>query len=85
MKKIALKRKDLNNPVIQAYSRAVQMGYASHHVLPSTTGWAVKKAGASRASRIFTTQREAIQYGRTIAKNRGQELIIHNKDGRIGG
>ncbi|WP_202925114.1 DUF2188 domain-containing protein [Myxacorys almedinensis] len=37
------------------------------HVVPHSEGWAVKSEGASRASRVFETQREAISYGREQA------------------
>ena len=83
MKKIPLKRQNLRNPLIDAYSKAVRKGYSSHHVLPSSNGWAVKRVGVSRSSRIFRTQKEAIRYGRSIVKNQGQDLIIHNKNGRV--
>ena len=36
-----------------------------------------------RASSHTETKKEAINIGRTISKNQGTELVIHNKDGRI--
>jgi uncharacterized protein YdaT len=59
------------------------MSKNSQHVAPSTGGWSVRKAGASRASAVFKTQAEAIQRGREIAQNQKSELFIHGKDGRI--
>jgi uncharacterized protein YdaT len=53
------------------------------HVVPKGDKWSVRKAGASRASAIFETQREAIDEAKKIAKNQGTELYIHGKDGRI--
>ena len=83
MKKIILKRRDPNNPQIKAYSRAVENGYKTQHVLPSKNGWVVKKAGASKASKVFEKQDSAIKFGTKIAKNNKTELIVHGKDGRI--
>lgn len=53
------------------------------HVVPKDGGWAVKTAGASRAAKITSTQREAIAKGTEMARNKRTELIIHREDGRI--
>jgi len=54
-----------------------------HVVKNSNGGWAVKKGGSSRATKIYTTQKDAIVAGRAIAKNQHAEFYIHGKDGRI--
>lgn len=57
---------------------------ATQHVVRHVDGgWGVKKGGAARATKHFDTQREAIDYGRTVAKNQSAEFYIHGKDGRI--
>jgi Uncharacterized protein conserved in bacteria (DUF2188) len=57
---------------------------ASKHVVPSGTGgWAVKNSGATRASRTFETQQQAVTYARDAAKKGGTELYIHGRDGTI--
>lgn len=53
------------------------------HVLPGNGNWAVKKEGGQKASRVTSTQKEAIQLGREIAKGNHSELLIHGKNGRI--
>lgn len=53
------------------------------HVVPREDGWAVKREGASRASKTFDTQADAIKYGRDQAKGNKGELFIHGRDGRI--
>jgi hypothetical protein len=55
----------------------------NQHVTPRGGKWQVKGAGSSRATIITSTQREAIQVAKTIAKNQGSELFIHNKHGQI--
>jgi hypothetical protein len=55
----------------------------NQHVLPRSDGWAVKKAGASRDTRIFEKQSQAIEYAKDVAKNNKSELFIHSRDGRI--
>jgi hypothetical protein len=59
------------------------MAKKGQHVIPSSGGWSVKKAGASRASSTHATQQEAIEAATQIAKNQRTELYIHGRDGRI--
>ena len=55
----------------------------NQHVLPRDNGWAVKTAGASRDTKVFNTQREAIAKATSIAKNNKSEIFIHGETGRI--
>lgn len=55
----------------------------THVVTNPNGGWSVRKSGASRASKIFGTQNEAVQYARSSAKKALGELYIHGEDGRI--
>lgn len=55
----------------------------SQHVVKSSDGWAVKKGGSTRATKVFSTQQEAVTHGRNIAKNQKAEFYIHGKDGKI--
>lgn len=45
----------------------------------STGMWQVKSEGASRAAATATTKQAAMAKGRSIAINRGSELIGHNR------
>jgi len=83
MRKKALPRKNLNNPQVKAYSRALKKGLLNHHIIPVSDGWAVKKAGSSRSSKVFSTQKKAISHGSKIARNNKTELFIHKSNGRI--
>ena len=53
------------------------------HVVSRNEGWVVRKDGNSRALSVHTTQREAIDAARQLARSKQGELIIHGKDGRI--
>lgn len=53
------------------------------HVVPRDGRWAVKGAGAERATVVVDTQKEAIGRAREIASNQGTELFVHGRDGRI--
>ena len=54
-----------------------------HVVRNSNGGWAVKKGGAFRATKVYSTQKEAVMAGREIAKKQSAEFYIHGIDGRI--
>ncbi len=56
---------------------------SNQHIVKHQKGWAVKKAGSPKATLITTTQAEAIQVGKRIAKNQQSELVIHGLNGRI--
>lgn len=55
----------------------------NQHVVPRNGQWAVRGAGNVKATRVFSTQGEAIDAAREIARNQGTELVIHRPDGRI--
>lgn len=55
----------------------------NQHIVPQGDGWAVKGAGANRATVVVNTQKEAIDRAREIARNQGTEVLIHGRDGRI--
>ena len=55
----------------------------NQHVVPHPDGWAVKGAGNEKATKITTTQKEAIEKAREIAKNQQSELVVHRKNGQI--
>ena len=53
------------------------------HVTTRSSGWALKAEGSQRASKIFPTQKEAIDAGRAQTQRNGGELLIHNRRGQI--
>ena len=56
----------------------------TYHVIIRESGWSVKRAGASRATSVHKTQKEAVAAARRIAsKHQPSELVIHRKDGTI--
>jgi hypothetical protein len=83
MRKKLLPRKNLNNPQIKSYTKAVEKGMNSQHVIPVNGSWAVKRVGAARASKVFDTQREAVSYGQKMARSKKSDLFVHGISGRI--
>ena len=59
------------------------MSKRNQHVVPHADGWAVRGAGASRATETFDRKSEAVERAREIAQHQGTELVIHGKDGQI--
>ena len=52
------------------------------HIISRKQDWAVKKEGASRASKIYSSKDIAINSSEKL-RNTGHDLIIHKKDGTI--
>lgn len=53
------------------------------HVVPHSDGWAVRREGADRVSRTHTTQTDATNWARDVARREEGEVIIHRPDGTI--
>lgn len=54
------------------------------HTVPHGDGWANKREGSDKVSKVFDTKSPAQKAGRTTAKREKTEHFIHNKDGKIG-
>lgn len=53
------------------------------HVIPRDGQWAVARE-ASKADRLFTTQRQAIETAKVIVKKEGSgQVVVHQRDGRV--
>lgn len=59
------------------------MSKKNQHVVPKGDDWAVKGAGNEKATRVVSTQAEAIKIAREIAINQKSEMFIHGQNGRI--
>jgi len=56
----------------------------NYHVTPKKGKWQVKQAGATKASRLFGTQKEAEIQAKIYCKNNGGgEVRIHRPNGQI--
>jgi hypothetical protein len=51
------------------------------HVVSRQGGWAVKKEGNAKASKVYRTQDAAVKGARKSSK--GQDIVVHKKDGSI--
>lgn len=53
------------------------------HVTKRDNGCAVITEGSEKAVKITETQKEAIDLGKSIAKNNESELIIHDRENKF--
>jgi hypothetical protein len=53
------------------------------HTVPSGGKWSVKEENRPKPIAEVDTKREAEQIGREIAKQRGVDHIIHDREGKI--
>lgn len=54
------------------------------HTVRHGDGWANRRAGSARVSKVFGTKDAARAAGRKTAMRERTEHFIHNKDGKIG-
>ena len=52
------------------------------HIVKRESGWAVKKEGNEKASKVYKTKDEAIQDAEKL-RDKGTDVIIHKGDGSI--
>jgi hypothetical protein len=52
------------------------------HVVKRESGWAVKKEGAQKATKIYKTKEQAVK-GTKKDRASGRDIVIHKKDGSI--
>ena len=55
-----------------------------HHVVTNPNGgWSVRRSGATKASKTFDRQEDAVGYAREVARRDQGELCIHGRNGQI--
>jgi hypothetical protein len=67
----------------QQTERRLPVSKKNVHTVPHEDGWANRREGADRVSKMFPTKDAAERAGRDTARREGVEHLIHNKDGRI--
>ena len=54
-----------------------------YHVSKREDGkWQVKFAGGEKAIKLFKTQKEALDYTKSMANNQGGSMLVHNSKGK---
>jgi uncharacterized protein YdaT len=57
------------------------MSRSRTHVIKREDGWAVKRQGTKRASKVYGTQKKAINGAKKLRKS--SEIVVHKRDGSI--
>lgn len=57
--------------------------WKNQHIVPHNWKWWVKWEGNTKFTKVFDTQKEAIDYWRKIARNQKSELFIHRQNWQI--
>ncbi|MEX0826831.1 MAG: DUF2188 domain-containing protein [Acidimicrobiia bacterium] len=83
-KKKAAAKKTVKKAVKKAAPRKKAKQGPAVHTVPHDKGWANKRAGASKVSRVFSTKTAAQKAGRETAMREKVEHIIHNASGKMG-
>jgi hypothetical protein len=69
------------NKLTESFKQAASTKSSRVHVVPSKSGWSVKKEGSKRASSVSPTRSAAISVAKSMKT--GDRIIIHKKDGTI--
>ena len=60
------------------------MSPKSQHVIRNIKGgWSVRQTGASRASRVFASQADAVRFARGLARREQTDVYVHDRDGSV--
>lgn len=59
------------------------MSGKNQYVVRNGQGWGVRGEGNSKLTRAFDTQKEALAFGRDIARNQEAELRIQGRDAKF--
>jgi hypothetical protein len=54
-----------------------------YHVSQKDGKWQVKGTGNEKATRVFDTQKEAIDYSKTLSDDSSNGTIVHSKKGKF--
>ena len=55
----------------------------NEHVVPRKRGWAVRREGSDKVSKLFMTQSEAMNYAGNIAKKDDVNMVVHKHNGEF--
>lgn len=65
-------------------TRRNKLAHKRYHITQRDDGmWQVKSEGGEKALKLFSTQKEAISYAKTVADNQEGSIVIHKVDGSI--
>ena len=72
--------KKSKSKLTRKFSKAGSSKTGRIHVVPSKSGWSVKKEGAKRSSAVRPTKEGALRAAKNV---KGTRVVVHKKDGTI--
>ena len=86
----ALKKEEPKKSVPAKKEEPAKQGNVKYHISQNKDDksehfkqWRVRKQGSEKTIKYFKTQKEAIVYAKTLAKNADTDIVIHKTDGKI--
>lgn len=73
----------IRKAVKEVISESTEFSDKALHVVPHNGSWAVRVQGKWHAGSTHSTQSEAIQTAKQIAKRNGADIFVYTPDGRI--
>lgn len=83
MQRKPLPKPPKNNSQVNEYTSAVKRGLKGYYISPSSNGWSVRKASASKASGNFSTKADAITYAKKSVSTKMADIVVRGKDGTV--
>lgn len=81
---LSAKVERLSAQVAALASTLTETERVAYNVVPHDDGWAVQKEGVDRAASVHGTKTEAVEAGRSLAKEHAPaRLVVHKQDGTI--
>ncbi len=81
-KKAEVKTAKKVEPAKKAAPKKEEVNYRTYHLVKRADGkWEVKFAGGQKAIKLFSTQKEALEYSKKMAKNQDGSVLVHNSKG----
>ncbi|MFB6340955.1 DUF2188 domain-containing protein [Saccharicrinis sp. FJH62] len=74
-------KKASKSNLTEKFSKAASSNSGRVHVVPSKSGWSVKKEGAKRSTAVRATREDAIKAAKDVKS--ADRIIVHKKDGTI--
>ncbi len=73
--------KGKSGKMTKKFSQAASTKSGRVHVVPSKSGWSVKKEGSKRASSVRPTKEGALKAAKNLKS--ATRVVVHKKDGTI--
>jgi len=77
------KKPNISSKKMRTALQSVVKSKGNVHVISNGDGWAVKREGTTRATRVYLAQSTALSKAKEIVKKSGSYVVVHRKDGKI--